>query len=92
MAAERLGATVASVEARRSSTGATKTSAGLWVMAVTTPVLLWIGLLVPALMVNLRFRGMPGHLAAADSLHWLFVLLSQALVMHAIGLVPPPGL
>lgn len=63
-----------------------------WVMAVTTPVLLWIGLLVPALMVNLRFRGMPGHLAAADSLHWLFVLLSQALVMHSIGLVPPPGL
>ena len=63
-----------------------------WVMTIATPVLIWLGFLVPALMVNLRFRGMPGHLAAADALHWLFVLLAQALVMQAIGLTRPPGM
>ncbi|WP_374389021.1 hypothetical protein [Sandaracinobacter sp.] len=63
-----------------------------WVMTIATPVLIWLGFLVPALMVNLRFRGMPGHMAAADALHWLFVLLAQALVMQAIGLTRPPGM
>ena len=63
-----------------------------WVMTIATPVLIWLGFLVPALMVNLRFRGMPGHMAAADALHWLFVLLAQALVMQANGLTRPPGM
>lgn len=63
-----------------------------WVMAVATPILIWIGFLVPTLLVNLRFRGMPGHMAAADALHWLFVLLAQAGVMQLIGLTRPPGL
>ena len=63
-----------------------------WVMTIATPGLIWLGFLVPALMVNLRFRGMPGHMAAADALHWLFVLLAQALVMQAIGLTRPPGM
>ena len=62
-----------------------------WVMAVATPVLIWLGFMVPALMVNLRFRGMPGHMAAADALHWLLVLLAQSLVMSTIGLTRPPG-
>ena len=63
-----------------------------WVMALSTPVLIWLGFIVPTLMVNLRFRGMPGHMAAADALHWLFVLMAQAVMMQSIGLATPAGL
>jgi hypothetical protein len=63
-----------------------------WVIAMTTAVIIWIGFIVPVLMVNLRFRNLPGHMAAADSVHWLLVMLAQAAVMQALGLVaPPPG-
>lgn len=61
------------------------------VMAFGTAILLWIGFVVPMLMVNLRFRGMAGPLAAADSLHWLLVLLAQTSVMYFLGLELPPG-
>lgn len=61
-----------------------------WVVALGTAIILWIGFIVPVLMVTLRFRGMPGHMAAADSLHWLAVLLIQTVVMQSLGLVAPP--
>jgi hypothetical protein len=62
-----------------------------WVIAIATAVIIWIGFIVPALMVTLRFRGMPGPMAAADCVHWLVVMVAQAAVMHGIGLVKPPG-
>jgi hypothetical protein len=58
---------------------------------IATAVIIWIGFIVPALMVTLRFRGMPGPMAAADCVHWLVVMVAQAAVMHGIGLVKPPG-
>lgn len=60
-----------------------------WVIAVVTAVVIWIGFLVPALLVTLRFRAVPGQAAAADSLHWLLVMLAQAVVMQGIGLTAP---
>jgi hypothetical protein len=62
-----------------------------WVIAIATAVIIWIGFMAPSLLVTLRFRGLPGHMAAADSLHWLAVMLLQTAVMHAIGLIRPPG-
>lgn len=62
-----------------------------WVIALATAFVIWIGFVVPVLMVNLRFRDMPGVMAAADSLHWLLVMVAMAGVMHAFGLVKPPG-
>jgi hypothetical protein len=62
-----------------------------WVIAIATAVIIWIGFIVPALMVTLRFRGMPGYVAAADCIHWLVVMVAQAVVMHGVGLVRPPG-
>jgi hypothetical protein len=40
-------------------------------------------------MVTLRFRSHSGPMAAADSLHWLLVLLVQAAVMRSMGLEAP---
>ena len=62
-----------------------------WVIALATAVVIWIGFVVPVLMVNLRFRDLPGVMAAADSIHWLLVMVAMAGVMHAIGLAKPPG-
>jgi hypothetical protein len=60
-----------------------------WVIAVVTAIVIWIGFVAPALLVTLRFRGLPGQEAAADSLHWLLVMLVQAVVLQAIGLSAP---
>jgi hypothetical protein len=62
-----------------------------WVIAIATAVIIWVGFIVPVLMVTLRFRGHSGALAAADSVHWLLVMVAQAVVMHGVGLVKPPG-
>ena len=61
-----------------------------WASLLATVVMIWVGLIVPPLMVTLRFRGLPGPMAAADSLHWLLVLLVQASVLQSLGLTRPP--
>ncbi len=60
-----------------------------WMTAMTTTLVIWIGFVVPVLLVTLRFRNMPGPMAAADSLHWLAVMLVQASVLRLIGLETP---
>lgn len=66
-------------------------SAAPWMMTVVTAVIIWIGFVVPVLLVTLRFRNLPGPMAAADSLHWLGVMVAQALVLQAVGLTAPPA-
>jgi hypothetical protein len=66
-------------------------SAAPWMMTLVTAVIIWIGFVVPVLLVTLRFRNQPGPMAAADALHWLAVMAAQALTMQAIGLTLPPG-
>jgi hypothetical protein len=61
-----------------------------WVSMLIIVFIIWVGLMVPPLMVTLRFRGHPGPMAAADSLHWLLVLLVQASIMLSLGLTAPP--
>lgn len=62
-----------------------------WLAMLSTVFIIWVGFIVPPLMVTLRFRNHPGPLAAADSVHWLLVLLVQASVMMSLGLNQPPG-
>lgn len=62
-----------------------------WVQMLTTVFILWVGFIVPPLMVTLRFRGHSGPMSAADSIHWLLVLLVQAAIMQSLGLTQPPG-
>ena len=65
--------------------------AGEWTMAIGSAVVIWVGFVMPALLVSERFRGTPWRVVASDCGHWLVVMVAQAVVLKAIGLVPPPG-
>lgn len=61
------------------------------VMALLTPVVIWAGFVLPAMLVTHAARGLSFRLALIDVGHWLFVTFVQALVLHSIGLVVLPG-
>lgn len=64
--------------------------ADVWTMTLGSAFVIWIGFVLPSVLVTLRFRGIGTKSAATDSLHWLVVMLVQATVLRLIGLVPPP--
>lgn len=65
--------------------------AGVWTMTIGSAVVIWIGFVVPTMLVSERFRNVPVSASIGDCLHWLAVMLVQAVVLRLIGLVPPPG-
>lgn len=66
--------------------------AGAWVMAVGSAVVIWVGFVVPVLVVTQRYRDAPARTVALDCGYWLGVMLVQAVVLKALGLAPPlPG-
>lgn len=62
---------------------------GEWLMAIGTAVVIWIGFIVPVLVVTLRHRGEGAKTVALDCGHWLGVMVVQAVVLKLVGLVPP---
>lgn len=64
--------------------------AGVWVMALGSAVVIWIGFVVPVLWVTFAAYGMGTGRALSASLHWLCVMVGQAVVMQWIGLSQPP--
>ncbi|WP_448586021.1 DUF1761 domain-containing protein [Thermaurantiacus sp.] len=60
------------------------------VMVLLTPVVIWAGFVVPAILATHAARGIPWRTALADCGHWLVVMLVQAVVLEGWGLVPPP--
>ncbi len=67
------------------------TKANPWVMAIGTAVVIWAGFVLPALVVTLRGRGVGTGGTVRDAGHWLVVMVIEAVVLHAIGLTPPPA-
>lgn len=65
--------------------------AGEWVMAIGTPVVIWVGFVLPALVVSFGRRGSSVRTIAAESGHWLAVMVLQAVVLQSIGLTQPPA-
>lgn len=65
--------------------------AGAWTMAIGSAVVIWIGFVVPATVVNHVHRGLSPASVAIDSVYWLVVMGAQAVVLKSIGLVPPNG-
>lgn len=65
--------------------------AGAWTMAIGSAVVIWIGFVVPATVVNHIHRGLSAPAMATDAVYWLVVMLVQAFVLKTIGLVPPNG-
>lgn len=65
--------------------------AGVWVMALGSAVVIWIGFVVPVLWVTFTAYGMGAGRALSASLHWLCVMAGQAALMQWIGLSQPPA-
>jgi hypothetical protein len=65
--------------------------AGAWTMAIGSAVVIWIGFVVPATVVNHAHRGLSAGAMTTDSLSWLAIMVTQAVVLKLIGLVPPPA-
>ncbi len=65
--------------------------AGVWTMAIGSAVVIWIGFVVPVLVVSLGARRVGVRGVALSAAHWLVVMVVQAIVLKAIGLVPPPA-
>ena len=57
-----------------------------WIMALGSAVVIWIGFIVPVLLVTHLSRGLSFASACLDSGHWIAVMLVQAVVLHLIGL------
>jgi len=65
--------------------------AGEWVMALGSAVVIWIGFVVPVLWVTFMAYEMGARRTLSAALHWLVVMVAQAMCMQWIGLAPPPG-
>ena len=65
--------------------------AGAWTMAFGTAFILWVGFVLPVMLVNHRYERRPLLLTAINSGHWLGVFLVQVSVLQAMGLQPPPA-
>ncbi len=63
--------------------------AGAWVMAIGSAVVIWIGFVVPAIIVSLRGRGSTAGAVTAECGYWLVVMVVAAVVLHSAGLVAP---
>lgn len=62
-----------------------------WVMALGSAVVIWAGFVLPVLAVSLSYRGIARGTVIIDCLHWLVVMVAQAVLMKSWGLVPPPS-
>lgn len=60
-----------------------------WTMALGSAFVIWIGFVLPSLVVTHRYRAQPWRIALSDSGHWLGVMLVQATVLQLIGLTQP---
>ena len=63
--------------------------ANAWVMAIGTAVVIWIGFVVPALVVTLRARGVTAAGIGRDATYWLVAMIVEAVVLHTVGLTAP---
>ena len=63
--------------------------AGAWVMSLGSAVIIWIGFVLPVLLVTLRFQGVRFLPAVRDCGLWLVVMLVQAVTLQLIGLHHP---
>lgn len=62
-----------------------------WTMAIGSALVIWVGFIVPVLLVTHRTRALTARAALTDCGHWLGVIVIQALVLQSIGLQLPPA-
>lgn len=62
-----------------------------WTMALGSAFIIWVGFVLPALVVTLGVLGTGGRTIASASGYWLVTMLVQAALLQAMGLVAPPA-
>ena len=60
-----------------------------WTIAIVTAVVIWIGFVVPALALSYVARRLSLGAILLDCVHWLAVMVAQAAILNAVGLVRP---
>lgn len=61
-----------------------------WIMAMGSAFIIWIGFVLPVLVVTLGARGLGAVTVTSASGYWLVTMMVQAAIMKTMGLVPPP--
>jgi hypothetical protein len=64
-------------------------TAGVWTVALGSAFIIWVGFVLPTVTVSLVTRGVGWPRALAEAGTWLAVILAQAVVLRAIGVVGP---
>lgn len=59
--------------------------AGRWTVALGSAAIIWVGFVLPVIVVDHRRRGLPWRLTAIDAGHWLAAMLLMAAVLRAVG-------
>ncbi len=62
-----------------------------WTMALGSAFIIWIGFVLPVLVVTLGVGRASVRTIASAAGYWLATMLLQAALLQAIGLVPPPA-
>lgn len=65
--------------------------ASAWTMAMGSAFIIWVGFVLPVLVVTLGVRGAGVRATASAAGYWLVTMLVQAALLQAMGLVPPPA-
>ena len=63
--------------------------AGRWTVALGSAAIIWVGFVLPSIMVTLRARGAGWGAALADAGLWLVVMLVQAALLRLVGVSGP---
>lgn len=61
-----------------------------WTMALGSAFIIWVGFVLPVLVVTLSVRGTRAGSIASAGGYWLVTMLVQAALLQAMGLVAPP--
>lgn len=63
--------------------------AGRWTVALGSAGIIWVGFVLPVIVVDHRRRQLPWATTASDAGHWLAAMLLMAAVLRAIGVEGP---
>ncbi|MFN3817856.1 hypothetical protein [Blastomonas sp.] len=62
-----------------------------WTMALGSAFIIWVGFVLPVLVVTLSVIGIRAGAIASAGGYWLVTMLVQAALLQTMGLVPPPA-
>lgn len=62
-----------------------------WTMALGSAFVIWVGFVLPAIVVTLGVHRFSTSSVGSAAIHWLIVMMTQAAILQWWGLAAPPG-